>query len=88
MFIIKELTIMIAIMILAVIAHTITKNAKINDYNYKKFQEQLNWYHSYYGDEHTSYLMQELKTCSNPYKLLNEIMKNLNPELVNENISD
>ena len=80
--------VILAIIALAYIAHKITESIKQNNYNYKKFQEQLNWYHSYYGDEHMSYLMKELKTCSNPYKLLNEIMKNLNPELVNKNIPD
>lgn len=82
---IKELNIIIVFLPLIIIfVKFLTKSY----YNYKKFKEQLNWYRSYYGDEHTYFLKKELKTSLTPYKFLNEIIKNINPELVNEKIEE
>jgi hypothetical protein len=73
----------------ALIAGIITKIIyKIKSYieNSKIFEIQLNWYRLTYGDEHTSHLLKEIQKSGNPHKFLNEIMKGINPELVNKNI--
>ena len=73
----------------AIIAKIITKtitNIKKYIKNNKIFEIQLNWYKITYGDEHAEYLIKEINKSENKHKFLNEIIKGINPELVNKNI--
>lgn len=78
---------MIVYIILAfVFAIILTKLINLNSYNKQIFLKQLNWYVSYFGQENAEYLINDLKRSKNPFKHLNDLIRDINPELYNKDL--
>lgn len=59
---------------------------KTFSYNKQMFNQQLNWYISYFGEENAGYLLKDLAKSNNPIKYLNDLIRDINPELYNTNL--
>lgn len=67
-------------------AFLLVKTIKKMIYNKKLFNIQLNWYISYFGEENADYLMKDLSKSKNPIKHLNDLIRDINPELYNKDL--
>lgn len=78
----KKLEIILAF----IAAFLLVKTIKKTIYNKKLFNIQLNWYISYFGEENADYLMKDLSKSKNPIKHLNDLIRDVNPELYNKDL--